>query len=523
MSKAQDGDEWLLINLDDIVAKRQGLPPQIPVPKDKFEGLADNGLPAKEARKWCSDFLNNSPIGKDSGWRKKHRDLVVAMEAFCDTGPLWDKAQKAFAENNFEQAISTLKRITVQNEGDHSARLNLASAYANTGQYEPALKLFKQIYPTYKGDAEFHVAVGHVHLKMQNKDGATDEFVNALEAKPDHQGALDALTQLGVLCKIYERPKDATSLLYVRADSVEAYLTGEWDRMAAEGGDQAPTVDFYLEQIAYHERERRFGVVIEAADRAIRLAGDDAASAAVERATLAKVNALRSLERTDEALTAAKAYAEKNPASSGAQVELARIYGTMGDEATAMAAVDRALEIDAGDLAAHMLKFWPTDPNDLKGVGDMLPTLEKFARDNESVPGVWRSLARAYLAVSRIDESLDLFKKAVDLRPEDDDLRSEWWAELAKQQRYQDIIKDTEVLGEIKGRDWRLRWNEAEAYSGLGRKMEARACFTAINFDETLHVDIRRRAKRAANSVMEDAMRDGLAGAAAGEAKGEGG
>ncbi|NUP10318.1 MAG: tetratricopeptide repeat protein [Polyangiaceae bacterium] len=494
MSKGE-GDEWLLINFDELVAKRQGLPPQIPVPKGKFEGLAEKGLPAKEARTWCSDFLNNSEIGKNSAWRKKNRDLVVAMEAFVDTGPLWDKAQKAFAENNFEQAISTLKRITVQHDGDHSAKLNLASAYANTGQYEPALKLFKQIYATYKGDAEFHVAVGHVHLKMQNKDGATDEFVNALEAKPDHQGALDSLTQLGVLCKIYENPKDAASLIYVRADSVESYLTGEWDKVTDA------TAAFYLEQIAYHERERRYGVVIEAANRAVAASG--ATPEQLERAELAKINALRSLERIDEALAAAKAYVERAPSSAGAHVELARTYGQMGNTAEAEAEVEKALALDAGDLSALMLKFWPDDPNDIQGIGAMLPDLEKFANEHADVPGTWRTLARAYLAVNRIDESLDLFKKAVELRPADDDLRSEWWAELAKQQRYAEILKDAEKIEDMKSRDWRLRWNEAEAYSGLGKQMEARTCYSAINFDDTLHVDIRRRAKRAANGLDE--------------------
>ena len=54
-----------------------------------------------------------------------------------------------------------------------------------------------------------------------------------------------------------------------------------------------------------------------------------------------------------------------------------------------------------------------------------------------------------------------------------------------------------------------LRWNEAEAYSGLGKQMEARACFTALNFDESLHVDIRRRAKRAANGLDEKIRESG--------------
>jgi tetratricopeptide (TPR) repeat protein len=494
---ADEGEEWLLINLDEKIAKRQGMPPQLPVPKSEFEGLADKGLQTAQARRWCSDFLNNSEVGKSGAWRKKNQAMVVAMEAFIDTGPLWDKAQKAFGENDFEKAISTLKRIVIQNDADHAAKLNLASAYANTQQFDQALKLFKQIRDTYQGDCEFHVAVGHVHLRMQNKDGAIDEFVNALEVKPDHQGALDALTQLGILTKIYENPRDAASLLYVRSDAVASYLGGAWDEALA--GGEAKPVEFFLEQVAYHEREQRWDVVLAAADRALKVAGD----AGSERAELARIGALRSVGRPDDALAAARAYAERRPTSAGAQVELARCLAAKGEMDAANAAVDEALSLDPGDLAAIILKFWPDDPNDIAQMNDKIAPLKAFVDQHAGVAGAVRSLARAYLVVGRTDDALDLFRDAVDKKPDDDDLRSEWWAELAKQQRWPDIVKDAEKLGDMKTRDWRLRWNEAEAYAGLGKPVEARACFSAINFDESLHVDIRRRAKRAVASLAE--------------------
>jgi tetratricopeptide (TPR) repeat protein len=489
-----EGGEWVFINLDESMAKRQGLPTQLPVPKDKFEALAEAGLQANDARKWVSDFLNNTEIGKNNAWRKKNSAMVVAWEAFVDKGPLWERAQKAFAEGDFEKAIAALKKITVLDDNDHSAKLNLASALANKGEYEAALKHFKKIHATYAGDAEFHVAVAQVHVAMQNKDEATNEFVLALEAKPDHAGALEAMSKLGVLAKIYENPKDASSLLYVRADAVVDYLTGEWDK-------EARSLDFYLEQIAYHEREQRWAVVLEAAERAAKLEGDDKKR---ERAALAKVGALRSLGRLDDALVAAQAYVELAPSSSAAQVELARTLGERGDTAGANAAVDRALELDPGDLVAMMLKFWPDDPNDLQKVHAIVPALTAYAEANATVPNVWRTLARALLVVGRVEEAVDLLKKAVELSPADDDLRSELWHELTKQQRYQEILDDVAKLGDMKARDWRLRWNEGEAYAGLGKKMEARACFSAINFDESLHVDIRRRAKRAVNGLTEE-------------------
>jgi len=522
-----------MIGLDEKVARKQGLPWQMPVPKDQFEGLADKGLPADKARVWASDFLNNSEIGKNGAWRKKNNKLFISLQNFIDKGPLWTKAQKAFAENDFEKAISTLKKIVVMDDDDHSAKLNLASAYANQAQYEPALKQFKACKATYAGDPDYHMAVGQVHVAMRNNDEAINEMVLALEAKPDHQGALDTMVKLGVLTRIYENPKDASSLIFVRSDAVLDYLKGEWEKAGNEGLPR--NADFFLEQLAYHEREQRWHAVLLAADMAIqaietigppsaRRAND--ASQGRERAELARVTALRSLGRIDEALESAKKYAEVAPHSAGAHVEIARIYKAQGKMEESNAEIRLALEKDPGDLNALQLRFWPEDTSDLHTVNATIPELEAFSNQHAENPGVWRSLARAKLVVGRADEGVDLLKKAVKLRDSDDDLRSELWAELAKQQRWAEIIEDSKSLGDMNKRDWKLRWNEAEAYLGEGKQTEARALFSAINFDESLHVDVRRRAKRAVQNLDDPTARAALPGspeaASAAEAKSEG-
>jgi tetratricopeptide (TPR) repeat protein len=487
-----EGEEWVMIGLDDKIARKQGLPPQLPIPKSNFEKLADQGLPGDKARKWASDFLNNSDAGKSGAWRKANRNLVVRLETFIDKGPMWDKAQKAFAENDFEKAISTLKKITVLDDEDHSAKLNLASAYANQRNYELALKYFKAVRATFDDDPDYHVTLAQVFLAQGNQDEATNELVLALESKPDHQGALDALTKLGVLARIYENPRDANSLIFVRADAVVDYLEGEWDK-------ETRTLEFYLEQLAYHEREQRFGAAKSAAERAIKAAGE----AGSERAEIARISALRALGKADEAHTAAQEFATRSPNSSGAQVELSQGLKARGDEVGALAAIDKALALDPGDLLALQIKFWPDNKNDIEAVHAAVTPLGAFVEKNPTSPGALRSIARAYLVIGRVDDGLDTLKKAVSLKPEDDDLRGEWWTELGRRQRFEEILKDADALGDMKKRDWRLRWNEAEAYKGVGKKVEARACFSAINFDESLHVDIRRRAKRAVENDNE--------------------
>ncbi len=490
---ANEEGEWVLIGLDEKMARRQGIPARLPVPKGEFEGLADKGLNMEIARKWIKDFLDNSEPGKSGRWRKDNSRVVAALEAFLDKAPVWEKAQKAFGEKNYDEAIRLLKRISTMDPEDHSAKLNLASALANMGDHGGALKSFKQIRPTFEGDPDFHVAVGHVHIALQDKDSALNEMVLALEQKPDFQPALDAMVQLGVLTPIYENPRDGASLLYVRADSVIDYLLQSWDAAPRDGA-------FFLEQLAYHEREQRHGAALAAAERAVAALNGGAGAG---RAELARVTALRALGRNEEALAAVKAYAAKVPTSSGAQVELAKCLASTNQIEIANAAIDKALELDPGDLAALTFKFWPADATDIKKIADASPALAAFAEAHPKSPGVWRSLARAYLAVGREDDALALFSKAVDLAPDDDDLRAEWWSELGKQQRYPEILADAGNVKEMQKRDWKLRWNEAEAFLGSDKRIEARACFTALNLDDTLHVDIRKRAKRAVEVIDE--------------------
>src|SRR5262245_52770414 len=100
--------EWVLIGLDENVARRQGLPARLPVPKGEFETLAEKGLGIDVARAWVKAFLMTSEPGKSGVWRKQNAEVVSRLEAFLDKAPLWDRAQRAFAEGDYEKAIGTL-------------------------------------------------------------------------------------------------------------------------------------------------------------------------------------------------------------------------------------------------------------------------------------------------------------------------------------------------------------------------------------------------------------------------------
>lgn len=492
-AKGEKGKEeeaaWVMIGMDPKVARKQGMPQQIPVPRAEFEGLADKGLNVELARKWTKEFLS-SDVGSNATWRRRNSSVAQPLEVFVDKGAFWDKAQKAFGEKDFEKAIASLKRIAAMDPEDHMAKYNLGCALANQGDFAGSLKQLKAIKDTFSGDPDYHVTLGHVHNSLKDTDGAIGEMVLALEAKGDHQPALSALERMGVLVSIYENPRDAQSLLYVRKDSVLDYLTSVWDAEARAEG-------YFLEQLAYHEREGRWEVAIGAAERAIKAAGD----AGSERGETAKIGALRALGKKDDALAAAQAYVAKKPNNAAALVELGRSLAELGQIDEARATVDRALEIDPGDQIALVARFWPAKTDDVAQVAMCLPAITAFAEAHPTSAGAWRSVARANLVVGRAEQGIDLFQKALDLAPNDDDLRSELWSELRKQGRFQEIIDAAEKLGDLKSKDWKLRWSEAEAYLGLGKRQEARVCFTAINADDTLHVDIRKRAKRAVNQM----------------------
>ena len=486
-----DIGDWVVIGLDDRLARRQGVPSRVPVPREEFEALADKGMGIESMRRWAAQFVASAP--KDPAWRVENATLIASLEAFLGKAELWTKAHQAFASGDFKKAISALRMISSVDPNDHAAKMNLGNALANTGDHAGALKQFEAVRETFAGDADYHVSVGQLRLALGEPQKAADEMSLALEANPECKSAMNALVKLGVLVEIYENPRDASSLAYVRADRVVDALCEEWDRDQRAAG-------YFLEQLAYHEAEGRHEVALVAAERAIAAGGT---GAELERARMGRIAALRAMGRRHEARLALEK--ELDPQPAWARVELARCLIDESKLEDGRAELDRALALDPGDQTALLLRFWPRDVKDIAQIQQCIPALAAFAESHAGAAGVWRSLARAKAAITSEHEACDLYARAVGLAPEDDELRAEYWAQLAHTKRFDDVLRDAATLEALSKRDWKLRWNEAEAHHGLGHLLEARAAFTAINLDESLHVDIRRRAKRAVRALEDKA------------------
>lgn len=483
---------WVLISLDEKLAKRQGVPPRVPVPKAEFEGLAEKGLGIESMRKWSGQFIGSAP--KDTAWRTENAQLMASLEAFISKQELWAKAQSAFAANDYKKAMSTLRMISSVDPNDHAAKMNLGNALANQGDHAGALKQFDAIRETFSGDADFHVAVGQLHTGMGNLQKAADEFALALEGNPECKPAMDALVKLGVLIAIYEDPKDAASLTYVRSDKVLESLADVWN---ADGR----TAAFFLEQLAYHEAEGRADVALAAAERALKASPTEKEA---ERARMGKIAALMATGKVADAKAAAAA---ESMDVAWPHVELARCAFASGAADEGRAELDKALALDPSDQTALLLRFWPKEVKDIAQIQACIPALAAFADAHAGAAGPLRSLARAKAAVGADDEAIATFAKAVALTPNDDELRAEYWAQLAHAKKFDDVMKDAASVTDIGKRDWKLRWNEAEAMQRAGKLNEARTAFSAINADDSLHVEIRRRAKKAVRAIEAHASK----------------
>ncbi len=473
-------EEWVVIQLDEKVARMHGLPLRVPAPKSEFEGLADAGFELPKLKKWISAFLNVAP----AAWRAENAALAKSYDRFVAKADFWQRGVAALEKQDVAGAISAFKMVSNVDPDDHAARMNLGLAYAQSGDAEQAKKALVAVRATYEGDVDYHLALGQSLVTLGDRDAAADEFALALEAQPASSAALKALTALGLLVEVYENPRDATSLTYVRKDALLASLEEVWAEAPRD-------VDYFLTQVEYHASENRHEVALAAAEKAIAASADPS-----ERAEVARATALRQLARLDEANSHLDALLGKKPNALAARVERARVHINAGRKAEAEADIAAVLAEDAGNLEALALRF-PLERTLSEQSAGRLVELRTWAEQHPNAAGAWLWLGLMQSKAGATEDSLDTLKKAVSLAAQDDDIRATYWIELGRAGKWDAVIADSLTI-DMKTRNWKVRWNEAEAYAALGKKVEARAVYHSLNSDESLPIDLRKRAKRAA-------------------------
>jgi tetratricopeptide (TPR) repeat protein len=477
--------EWVVLSLDEKMARRHGMPAQMPMPKDKFEELGVQGLTHEVAQQYVKKFLGVAA----QQLKKQQPETAKRYEAYMAKMPFWQDAHKAFEKGDFPSAIKQLALVCNVDKEDYAAKQNLATAYAAVGRNEDAVKLFKEIAEVWSGAAEYHAAYANVLMVGGNREEALEQYVSALEADPACQPAMDGLVSLGFLVKLYEDPLNAASLVFVRKDSIAQYLTEQW-----AANSELP-VEHFLRVAGYHEEESRFDVMLAAAEHAF--AKDPQRLESI----VAKARALRRLDRLEDAKGFLVEKIAQFPNSATLLAELAQCERGLKNLDAAKECVDKALKLEPGHLPSLQLLFLPEGNDQLEVVQKALPAVRAFAEAHPDVAGAWRMLGRLSARAEDGEGSDAAFGKALALAPEDDDMRVEYWNSLVRRGEFQKLLDQAAVIENIGTKDWRLRWCEADAYHGLGKKMEARAAFTAINADTSLQVAVRARAKRAVEQM----------------------
>src|SRR5690606_11982409 len=157
---------------------------------------------------------------------------------------------------------------------------------------------------------------------------------------------------------------------------------------------------------------------------------------------------------------------------------------------------------DAGHLTALQLEFFESvEPPSLEQAAAKLDAIDAYATAHPESAGAQRVLGRVLLQINNEERAVAALSKATELAPGDDDVLAEYLNALLRYGRFQTVTDVVGTLPDLATRDWRLRWSEADAYLGLNKKMEARAAFMAINADDSLHVTVRARAKRAVENM----------------------
>lgn len=477
--------EWVVLNLDTKQAKQHGMPEKMPMPKDQFEATGTKGLTHDTALKWITEFLTAA----GPTLRQKEPATAKRYEAYVSKMKFWQDAQRAFTKRDLAKAASLLQLVSNVDKDDYAAKQNLATVHAAMGNHEAAIKGFESIADVWSGVADYHVAYANTLLAAGNREGAIGQFVEALEADPECRAALDGLVTLGLLVKVYEDPLDPKSLTFVRRDALLQYLVNDWD--ANPRG-----FEFLLRAAAYHESERRYDVALAASERALTLIPDS------EPGVLSKSSALRNLGQTADARAALAAYVDAHPTAVSCLAQLAAIDLENENPSGASVWLEKALQLDPGHLTALQLEFFGNlEPITLEKAASALPKVQAYVATHATQSGAQRLLGRLLLQMNSEDGALVALHTATNLSPDDDDVRSEYLNALLRYGRFETVVQVVGAVENLARRDWRLRWSEADAYLGMGKKMEARAAFTAINADPSLHVSVRARAKRAVESM----------------------
>jgi tetratricopeptide (TPR) repeat protein len=112
---------------------------------------------------------------------------------------LTDKAAKAFARNEVQNAIDILNRSVTYNPLNHNAWTQLAVYYLKQNNLDQALAAAQEAVKILPTDPNYLYNLGAIYFKKGEKAKAIEAFETCLKVKPDHPAAPEMLAKAKLL------------------------------------------------------------------------------------------------------------------------------------------------------------------------------------------------------------------------------------------------------------------------------------------------------------------------------------
>ncbi len=167
-----------------------------------------------------------------SGRQQRSEQILEAGIALLDDDRQLRRALAAmFINRNARQladAAGILRGLLDETPGDDDVRRALATVYADTGQLEPALELFRELAPRYPTDAELTYRIGYLQSHVGNNEAARAALQRALFID---ENIVDASYEIAVI-DMREQKFEAAAIRLEQVIQQEPYRTGAYVNLA---------------------------------------------------------------------------------------------------------------------------------------------------------------------------------------------------------------------------------------------------------------------------------------------------
>jgi len=476
------------------------------VEQQRFAEAAEIGEQARKLDPDNADGLNLLGQVYEQLQRDDDAEQAYLQAMRSDPGwspPFLNLGTLYLRQSKYSAALTPLQQATELDPNDPRSQALLGVALRNTNQPAEATTAFEHAWRLDPGSGKLAVDVAHARLAEGNLDGAVEAADKAVELLPDDPMPLTVLGQLLVSSTdvnqltrapavfrraialapdsaiLWEGLATAYNELALRSDAEAAY------RKSLELGNDTPELHFRLGRTLAHQS--KWEAALEQYDAVLRQRPDSAT------ALQYRGEALFNLDRSDEALDSFQRAMGISPGQVGPVLSAVQILFVRGDLEQVQEYLGRAAPVNAAEQArvdletarlrsrqgrseealAALNRLLSVDPGNVDGLYLKGQSLIKLGRVEEGRAvlreyqtrftaergqevealrigligraQIYSLRGRVYMNEGRYDDALEQLKAATDLAPDN----AEVWSLLA---RLYDLRGDAEAAAAARAR-----------------------------------------------------------------------